>query len=144
MSALQNSIFEKFKEISKRIFLMQKEAITSLKINSSEYKIITALAFHGELTQTILGEACGLDKPATSRILFKLHLQGFVTKTNKDGNKKNVYINLTDKGKIKAKVISDKLCEIKLNYFNKLNDSDTSLFLKLVENILSTTEVKNA
>ena len=144
MKNLENSIFEKFKEISKRIFLLQKELIASLKINSGEYKVIAALSIHEDLTQTTLGEACGIDKPTMSRLLFKLHLQGLISKSYKDGNRKNVYINLTEKGKEKAKGISDNICKIKFNYFNELNDTDNALFLKLVDKILFKPEVSNA
>ena len=144
MDNCENKLFEKFKEISKRIFLMQKEIITSLKISSSEYKILAVLSTYKDLTQTTLGEACGIDKPATSRLLFKLHLQGLITKAYKNGNKKNVYINLTEKGEEKAKEIRNKMYEIKFNHFNKLSESDTSLFINLVDKILLNKEVRNA
>ena len=144
MKNFDNLIFEKFKEISKRLFLLQKEVITLLKINSSEYKIISTLSLHGDLTQTTLGEACGIDKPATSRLLLKLHLQGLVSKNYKDGNRKAVYINLTEKGKLKAKKISDKIHDLKANYFKELNEEDTSIFVSLLDKALSITEVANA
>jgi len=143
MDKLKNSILDKFKEISKRFFLMQKEIVTTLKINKSEYKVLTFLALHNEMTQTILGEACGFDKPATSRIVLKLLLQGYILKTYKKGNKKNIYISLSEKGKEKAKLIGDELCKIREKYFKELSQKETNIFLSLLDKSLNL-EAQNA
>lgn len=61
-----------------------------------------------------------------------MHGAGLIEKTRKEGNKKSVYIRLSEKGKKLAEKIKAKTNELKDKYFSRLEDKEKVTFLKIL------------
>lgn len=143
MKTLDNEILKSFKEIAKRLILLNKQILSSLKIKLSYYKVLSVLSIKDNISQTVLGDICTIDKPATSRLVNNMKKENLITKSFLDNNKKNVYISATPKGKQLITIANKKLDEIKNNYFCDLQDNDKKTLLNLLNKTLKT-EGKNA
>ena len=136
MSLVDDEILSKFKEIAKRLFLMHKELLSSINIKRSYYTILTVLNINNNLTQSTLGEVCGMDKPAVSRLVNKMNDENLIEKNYKEGNKKNIYISLSQKGKDVFCKLSQRLDEIRQKYFACLNTKEKQSLLTLLNKTL--------
>lgn len=136
MSLIDDEILIKFKEIAKRLFLMHKELLSNINIKRSYYNVLTVLSINDNLTQTTLGDVCGMDKPAISRLVTKMSNENLVEKKYKEGNKKNIYITLSLKGKNILCKLSQKLENIKQKYFGFLNAKEKQSLLNLLDKTL--------
>lgn len=136
MKNIDNIIFEKFKEIAKRLFVLKKEVIASLKINKTYHKILSILTLQENITQSCLGEVCDMDRPAVSRIVNKMEKENLVARNFKQGNKKNLYITLTEKGKALAQKIHKKMEQLKTKFFGEIHEKDKNSLNDLLDKTL--------
>lgn len=136
MNNINNTIFEKFKEIASRLVILKKEVISSLKINKTYHKILSILNIQDGLTQSCLGEVCDMDRPAISRLVNKMENEELLSRNLKNGNKKNMYIELTQKGKALAEKIRVKMEELKSKFFAELKDNDKKVLSQLLDKTL--------
>ena len=136
MKNIDNIIFEKFREIAKRLFVLKKEVIASLKINKTYHKILSILTLQENITQSCLGEVCDMDRPAVSRIVNKMEKENLVARNFKQGNKKNLYITLTENGKALAQKIHNKMEQLKTKFFGEIQEKDKDSLNDLLDKIL--------
>lgn len=136
MNNIDNVVFEKFKEIASRLVMLKKEVIASLKINKTYHKILSILSIQNGLTQSCLGEVCDMDRPAISRLVNKMTEEDLVSRNFKQGNKKNLYVELTQKGKALAEKIKLKMEELKKKFFAELKQEDKKNLSKLLDKTL--------
>ncbi|MBQ3213998.1 MAG: MarR family transcriptional regulator [Clostridia bacterium] len=136
MNNLDFTIFDKFKDIANRLSLIQKEVAEKLKLNWGYLKVLTALANQEGLSQTKLSFSCGLDKPATSRLIIKMTSDNLIKKYYKDNNKKTTCLFLTEAGKKLAEKISQIKQKLQKKYFNVLNNKDKETFNLLLTSYL--------
>ena len=136
MNNIDNVVFEKFKEIASRLVMLKKEVIASLKINKTYHKILSILSIQNGLTQSCLGEVCDMDRPAISRPVNKMTEEDLVSRNFKQGNKKNLYVELTQKGKALAEKIKLKMEELKKKFFAELKQEDKKNLSKLLDKTL--------
>lgn len=134
--SIDEELVIKIKEVTLKLHNMQKHIMCEIDLNPSEYKVLSVLALNGEMSQTALSEVCYMDKPATSRIIRKMHSASLINKTKKPGNKKIKYISLSSKGKEIAKQITEKHKDFKNTTFDNLNNDDKTILLNLINKIL--------
>ena len=144
MCKIDDKIFENFKEIAKRLSLMYKELVSNININSCECKALIVISNQPNITQTILSQICGFDKPATSRLINKLQQEDLVKKDFKDNNKKNTYLTLTQKGEEKTNEIKKQTNKLKNNYFKELDINDKENIHKMLNKLLDNKGGNNA
>ena len=135
-----DKILNLLKDASRRLIALQKEVLSEMKIKLSHYKVLTVLALSGEIMQTELSEICGIDKPATSRLVGEMSREDFVKTTMKEDNKKSIYVSLTFLGKQIAQSIKEKICAIEHKYFKKLNEAKKEKLYELLTEVLSKEE----
>jgi DNA-binding MarR family transcriptional regulator len=143
MKEVNQKILNCYKKIAERFHELEKNILYHFNINSSYHKVIIALDEYGELSQTELSDKCFIDKPATSRIINKMTDEGYILKSNKANNKKNIYVRLTAKSKNLSKKIKGKLLQLKSNFFEELSSKDEEQFLSLLKKVIKK-EVNNA
>ena len=117
MDKIDIKLFEKFKEIARKLKEIQKEVIAKFNLSWGYYKILSSLFVKDNLTQTKLSTICDIDKPATSRLVNKMTEDGFITKQYKDENKKNIYLSLTTLGKKIAGEVKNCILKVQQKYF---------------------------
>ena len=136
MKSQNDLVFDILKNLAKRLINLQRAIANLLKIKYNELKIFQSLSVGVEMPQFKIGEVCGIDKAATSRILEKMEANGYISKIFKQGNKKTVYISLTEKGEHFNKIIQQSLVDLIPKFFNKLSEKDEHQFLKLIKKML--------
>ncbi len=134
---LDEKLLALLKETTSRFLELQKEVSSRLNIKKNFYKILLKLGIEKcPINQTCLGELCSIDKPATSRLVADMEKEDLILKTNKEGNRKEIFITITEKGKEMIDKISALLDELKPKYFNELKDSEKEILINLFENHL--------
>ena len=131
---LDDKIFELLKETANRFFCLQKDIAQKLGIKKNYYKILLKLGIEKKpINQTCLGEICGIDKPATSRLVSEMEQEGFIERNLKDGNKKELFLSISKKGEEILQRITTLTEELKSKYFNELNNNDKEQLIVLFE-----------
>ena len=77
-----------------------------------------------------------MDRPAISRLVNKMTEEDLVSRNFKQGNKKNLYVELTQKGKALAEKIKLKMEELKKKFFAELKQEDKKNLSKLLDKTL--------
>lgn len=131
---LDDKILELLKETANRFFCLQKEIAQKLNIKRNYYKVLLKLGIEKKpINQTNLGEICGIDKPATSRLVNEMEQEGFIERGAKDGNKKEIFISISNKGREILNKITKLTKELKAKYFSDLDDDEKEQLIVLFE-----------
>ena len=131
---LDDKILELLKETANRFFCLQKEIAQKLNIKRNYYKVLLKLGIEKKpINQTNLGEICGIDKPATSRLVGEMEQEGFIERGAKDGNKKEIFISISNKGREILNKITKLTKELKAKYFGNLDDDEKEQLIVLFE-----------
>ena len=131
---LDDKILDLLKEIANRFFYLQKDIAQKLNIKKNFYKILLKLGIEkNPVNQTQLGEICGIDKPATSRLVSEMEQEGLIEKGFKEGNKKEIYISISENGKKILAQITKLTKELKAKYFVDLSDDEKKQLISLFE-----------
>ena len=131
---LDDKILELLKETANRFFCLQKEIAQNLNIKRNYYKVLLKLGIEKKpINQTNLGEICGIDKPATSRLVGEMEQEGFIERGAKDGNKKEIFISISNKGREILNKITKLTKELKAKYFSDLDDDEKEQLIVLFE-----------
>ena len=134
---LDEKILDLLKETASRFLELQKEVANRLNIKKNFYKILIKLGLENKpINQTCLGELCAIDKPATSRLVTDMEKEGFILKTSKDGNKKEIMVSPTPKGVDMITKMKTLMDELKPKYFNELATSEKEEFVTIFEHLL--------
>ena len=113
---------------------MQKEIAQKLNIKRNYYKVLLKLGIEKKpINQTNLGEICSIDKPATSRLVNEMEQEGFIERGAKDGNKKEIFISISNKGREILNKITKLTKELKTKYFSDLGDDEKEQLIVLFE-----------
>ena len=117
-----------------KFFCLQKEIAQKLNIKRNYYKVLLKLGIEKKpINQTNLGEICGIDKPATSRLVGEMEQEGFIERGAKDGNKKEIFISISNKGREILNKITKLTKELKAKYFSDLDDDEKEQLIVLFE-----------
>lgn len=138
---LNEKILSLIKETTYRLLELQKEIASKLNIKKSFYKVLVKLGDEKKpVNQTILGDLCGVDKPAISRLIANMEKENLILKRAKDGNKKEFMISITDKGLKILEKVTTLMDELKLKYFNELEINEKEIFVGIFEKLLEKEE----
>ena len=131
MFNLNNDLYLKIKEITKKLFKFEKDAGDSVGLNRSEAKVISYLLDNDKLTHTQIVTMCEADKSAISRVLSKMEKKGLIQSTYSENNKKTLYANLTQAGKQIAENLKEAYDKCVNDLFGKLTKKDKEVIKKI-------------
>lgn len=104
----------------------QKSLISNInnpELTSGQPKILEYLLFHDGAVQREIAEACYIEPATLTSVLLGMENKELVIRKNKEGNRRNLYVYLTDKGKNLANQIVEQFEQIEkkhyLDYQNK-------------------------
>jgi DNA-binding MarR family transcriptional regulator len=132
---LLEALIRKHSKIEK----MQLKFSSSITLFPAEIHTIEIIGQKGRTTVTELCDNQAITKGAVSQIIGKLHKKGFVRKTKRDNNAKEVCLSLTEKG-IKA-LETHKSFHAKIDadingHLNKFSKAQMESFADLIEGIV--------
>lgn len=88
--------------------LFQKSLLAAIKDTSltpGQPKILDYLLFHDGAVQKEIAEACHIEPATMTSVLLGMENKGLIVRKNKNGNRRSLYVFLTDKGKSLAEQV---------------------------------------
>ena len=137
MESIDEQIFQNLKEIAGRYIALKKKVAHKNGLSLSECNMLCIVLASGPIIQSRLGECCGIDKPATSRLVNKLISENLILKFHNADNKKNSFIKISHKGKILIEKIQQEVNKEKDTFFKTLSLKDKEVALLLMEKVLA-------
>lgn len=108
-------------------------------VSFGHWSFLRILWEHDGLTQRELSELAGMSAPTTFSAINAMESLGYVSRSQKEGNKKNVYIHLTDTGKALRKHLLPLAEEINAIAISGLDQEEVRIarkvLTKIVENL---------
>ncbi len=88
--------------------LFQKAFLASIKeteLTPGQPKILDYLLYHDGAVQKEIASACHIEPATMTSVLFGMEKKGLILRKNLNGNRRSIYIYLTDKGRLLAKQV---------------------------------------
>ena len=88
--------------------LFQKAFLASVKetdLTPGQPKILEYLLYHDGAVQKEIAGPCHIEPATMTSVLFGMEKKGFILRKNLNGNRRSIYIYLTDKGRALAKQV---------------------------------------
>ncbi len=76
-------------------------------LTSGQPKILDFLLKFGEADQKTIAAYCEIEPSTVGSILLRMEENGLVLRRQKNGNRRSLYVSLTEKGKISAEKLMD-------------------------------------
>ena len=86
--------------------LIQKAFLAAIKetgLTPGQPKILDYLLYHDGAVQKEIASACHIEPATMTSVLSGMEKKGFILRKNLNGNRRSIYIYLTDKGRSLAK-----------------------------------------
>lgn len=106
--------------------------ISKLGLSSGQPKVLDFLLQHGEADQKTIAAYCEIEQTTVGSILLRMETAGLVTRRQKDGNRRSLYVSLTNAGKEKAEKLMDIFREIEADATTNLSVSEMETLNRLL------------
>ena len=90
-----------------------------LSLTKGQPKVLEALFCLEEADQTTIASFCEIDNATIGGIIDRMEAKGLIKRQMKAGNRRSVYVSLTDEGRRKAKIMN--------GYFRQIDDDAQAL-----------------
>lgn len=81
--------------------------ITKIGLSSGQPKVLDFLLQYGEADQKTIAAYCEIEQTTVGSILLRMEHSGLVMRRQKNGNRRSLYVSLTEAGKEKAEKLMD-------------------------------------
>lgn len=130
---MENSIHYKLRECHTNC---QKTIIGRIKENTDlrpgEPKILEFLLEHEPCEQKQIATGCSLDSASVTGILGRMEKRGLVKRENMNGNRRSLYVSMTDEGRRLSKVVEDTFLSVDSAAIKGMSDDEVSEFMRLL------------
>lgn len=116
----------------------QKSLISNInnpELTSGQPKILEYLLFHDGAVQKEIAEACYIEPATLTSVLLGMENKEMVIRKNKEGNRRNLYVYLTDKGRKLANQIAGQFEQIEKKALSGLSEQETELLTRMLSEI---------
>lgn len=116
----------------------QKSLISNInnpELTSGQPKVLEYLLFHDGAVQREIAEACYIEPATLTSVLLGMENKELVIRKNKEGNRRNLYVYLTDKGKNLAKQIVEQFGQIEKKALSGLSGQDIESLTRMLAEI---------
>ena len=98
-------------------------------------KILDFLRDHDGVSQKEIATGCHIEAPSLTSILFRMEANGLIERRMLNGNRRSLYVFLTDKGRKDMARVAEEFEAIEKKAFLGIEDSERDSFLKCFEKI---------
>ena len=109
--------------------------INNPELTSGQPKILEYLLFHDGAVQKEIAEACYIEPATLTSVLLGMENKELVIRKNKEGNRRNLYVYLTDKGKNLANQIVEQFEQIEKRALSGLSGQDIESLNRMLAEI---------
>lgn len=119
-----------------------------LGLTPGQPKILDFLLVTGEADQKTIAAYCEIEQPTVGSILLRMENSGLVKRRQKDGNRRSLYVSLTEKGTEKAEKLAEIFANAEAQALSSFSEDEKNEFIRLLslfsENTKSICERKKA
>lgn len=110
----------------------QKSLLIGMKdtnLTSGQPKVLDYLLFHDGAVQKEIAEACHIEPATITSVLLGMENKGLIVRKNLNGNRRSLYVYLTDKGKALAEQVELKFGSIEEKALAGFSDDDKEMLI---------------
>lgn len=118
--------------------LFQKSLLTSIRdsnLTPGQPKVLDYLSMHDGAVQKEIAESCHIEPATLTSVLLGMEKKGLITRKNLNGNRRSLYVYLTDEGKMLAKEVERKFELIEKKALFGFNEEEKELLTVLLTRV---------
>lgn len=118
--------------------LFQKTLLSDIKntgLTPGQPKVLDYLLTHDGAFQKEIAKACHIEPATITSVLRGMENNGLITRKNLDGNRRNLYVYLTEKGKSSAQQIDTMFAAIEKKAMTDFEDDEKEQLCALLAKI---------
>ncbi len=118
--------------------IFQKTLLARIKdtgLTSGQPKVLDYLRCHDGVVQKEIAAACYIDPATLTSVLQGMENKGLIVRKMLQGNRRSLYVYLTDKGKRSAERVKEEFDKIEEEAFCGFDGGERELLMKLLTGI---------
>ena len=115
---------------------MVLDRAAALGLSPGQPKILEFLAAQGEHEQKAIADYCEIEPATVGSILTRMEAAGLVTRRNRPGNRRSLYVSLTPRGQELAGALNGVFAEAEAQITAALTDEERQTLTRLLEKCL--------
>ena len=120
----------------------QKELLAKLKYSGltiGQPKVLDYLKDHDGTSQKDIARGCHIEPGTLTTLLNRMEESGLVERRMMNGNRRSLYVFLTDKGKEQLELVTAAFAEMEAEAFRGLSETERKTFMDLFLRIYANT-----
>lgn len=113
-----------------------------LGLTSGQPKILEYLLLYGENNQKAISEYCEIEQATVGSILSRMEASGLVVRSQRDGNRRSLYVALTPEGQLAAEKMACVFSKVEAEIGSQLTPAEKIQMRKLLEKLCGHVEKK--
>lgn len=112
--------------------LFQKSLLVNIKdtdLTPGQPKVLDYLAHHDGVVQKEIAIACHIEPATITSVLLGMENKGLITRKNLNGNRRSLYVYLTDTGKALAKRIEEEFINMEDNALTGFTNEEKMMLI---------------
>ena len=122
--------------------MFQKELLAKLKYSGltiGQPKVLDYLKDHDGTSQKDIARGCHIEPGTLTTLLNRMEEAGLVERHMMNGNRRSLYVFLTDKGKEQLELVTAAFSEMEAEAFRGLSETERKTFMDLFLRIYANT-----
>ena len=122
--------------------MFQKELLAKLKdsgLTIGQPKVLDYLKGHDGTSQKDIARGCHIEPGTLTTLLNRMEEAGLVERRMMNGNRRSLYVFLTDKGKEQLELVTAAFAEMEAEAFRGLSETERKTFMDLFLRIYANT-----
>lgn len=122
--------------------MFQKEVLSKLKdtgLTIGQPKILDYLRDHNGVSQKEIARGCHIEPGTLTTLLNRMEESGLVERRMLNGNRRSLYVFLTEHGNMLAAKVATAFSELESQAFDGLSEEEQHVFLQLFQRIYQNT-----
>ena len=122
--------------------MFQKELLAKLKYSGltiGQPKVLDYLKDHDGTSQKDIARGCHIEPGTLTTLLNRMEESGLVERRMMNGNRRSLYVFLTDKGKEQLELVTAAFSEMEAEAFRGLSETERKTFMDLFLRIYANT-----
>ena len=122
--------------------MFQKELLAKLRdtgLTIGQPKILDYLKDHDGAGQKDIAHGCHIEPGTLTTLLNRMEEKGLVERRMMNGNRRSLYVFLTDKGRAQLELVTEAFSEMEAEAFRGLSETERETFMNLFLRIYANT-----
>ncbi len=111
------------------------EKLSNINLSIGQPKVLDFLYEHNGCMQKEIAIGCQIEPASVTSILSKMEKDGYVERVNEEGNRRSLYVYLTEKGLNTAVKVRQVMEEIEEKTLKKLTSKEREVLLELLKKV---------